>query len=165
MRQAGRGRDPVRCGRPKGTSAQASASLPGGSPGSEGMIHRRPSTLLLVRHSPFSHRAVQKPLYVSCPRLHRSCPRSACRPPASAPWDQARPPPRPSPFAPPRSPPLALHGQWCRPGFSVPPRARPSLRTGQWHRPVRPASPRPGNTGRVWEPGGAGGAAGKVRGL
>ena len=114
-----------------------------------------------VHHSPTTHRAVQNPRPVPCPRSHPRCLRSAyC--PSSRTWRVRPAPPRPSPRS----------GQWHSPITPFPPRppalpAPPRLlpRSGQWRPVTLTGPPTPGTPGKVGEvPRGLGEGLGHRRG-
>lgn len=159
LRQAGRGRE--LCTRqPRGISAQAPESTAGGGlgfgDGGDGAPWTPPNSCLCITHPPL---IAQSRSRGPCCALARTGAVSAA-PKTPGPRGlahRARP-----------SPPLARRGPMARPICPSPPRPsppppRPSSSVGQWRRPARPAPP-PASR-EEWVPGGAGGAAGKVRGV
>lgn len=140
MRQAGRGRG--LCAAAKGQQVQGAPSPAlrqrAGSGAEVSVPRRRSRTLLRTYHSPSTHRSIQRPLSVLCPRR---CPRCVAAPIAHRLLSSAR---RDRP-----SPPLALTRPMVTPVCPSPPRPLPSSSSAQATSPPRPALRVPGTQGRV----------------
>lgn len=133
------GGDSARCsqGAPSPRGTKSSAAAEGGLGAKASVPPRRSRTLLRTYHSPSTHRSIQRPLSMLCPRRY---PRCVVAPIAHGRRSSAR---RDRP-----SPPLALTRPMVAPVWPSPPRPRPAFSPAPANVAASSGPSRPGHTGK-----------------